>query len=172
MKVKRSVLFLALAALVAALFTFNYYLWQLQANKKQRIDGLRSQVALHLQENTTLDERNTILTTEVDMLRSPDSYFAFEEKAREDYGMIGQNETFFVLPESEMAGIADVPGLNEQSQPVLREPANHGQNTDQPALTLEALSDAEQTETGIPPNAGEVKPIAVSPVPLQLESLQ
>lgn len=116
MKRKRGFFFLALIATAAVLIGLNYFLWHLQADKKQRIEGLLAQVALHEQENQALGERNQTLDAEVQTLRSPDSFYAYEEQAREEYGMIGRNETFFVLPETEIADIPDIVGLNQMER--------------------------------------------------------
>ena len=110
---KRRFFFPALAATAAVLIGFDYALWRLQANKKQRIEGLRTQVVLYERENRSLEERNQILGVEVETLRSPDSFYTYEEQAREAYGMIGRNETFFLLPETETAGIPDIAGLGK-----------------------------------------------------------
>lgn len=114
MKRKRGFFFLTLAATAAILLGLNYFLWHLQADKKQRIEGLSAQIALHKQENLSLEERNQTLGAEVQTLRSPDSFYAYEEQAREEYGMIGRNETFFVLPETEIADLPDIVGLNNR----------------------------------------------------------
>lgn len=165
---KKTFLYLALLALAAVLVFLNYGLWQLQAEKKGRIEGLSTQIALHKRENHALNDRNDALRVEVDNLRSPDSYYSYEEKAREDYGMIGKNETYFVLPASELAGIADVPGLQDTEK-------NNGQVQETPLpLPANTLS-LESVETLDPvpaPRQTPNDPIPVVPVPLQLESLQ
>jgi len=56
-------------------------------------DGIEVQV----QENDRLRERNRILATEVDGLKS--GLDAVEERAREDLGMIKPGETFFMVVE-------------------------------------------------------------------------
>ena len=112
----------------------------------------------------------------MDSLKSPDAYRVYEEKAREDYGMIGKNETYFVLPDNEMANIPGIPGLVEREKRqkaanlLLAAPQLPGnarplhQN-----LTLESVNPATDG-TGNDDNT--VAPIPVSPVPLQLEALQ
>lgn len=155
--IKRAVLYGLMLLIIAALVWLNYYLWETQRVKKQRIEGLQTQVGLHAQENKALADRNEALLVEVENLRSPDAYYAYEEKAREDYGMIGQNETYFVLPESELAGLPDVPGLAPDSVAVV--------NPGQPSIELESIDDGVAPDT-----ATEIIP--VSPLPLQLESMQ
>lgn len=156
---KRVVLYGTMLAIIAALVGLNYYLWGTQHEKKQRIEGLQTQISLHQAENKNLADRNDALLVEVENLRSPDAYFAYEEKAREDYGMIGQNETYFVLPDSELASLPDVPGLAPDPVAIV--------NPDQSAIELESVD----TESSTPPTS-TAEIIPVSPLPLQLESIQ
>ena len=140
---KRRLLFFALVTTVVVLVAGDYYLFRLQTAKKQRIEGLRAQVALHERENQTLEERNQTLGAEVQTLRSPDAFHAYEEKAREAYGMIGRNETFFVLPQAEIAGIPDIAGLDKKKRRKQATPPPAGGGGT--ALQLESLSrSAEQ----------------------------
>ncbi len=133
-------LFVALVMTVAVLVVGDYYLFRLQAAKKHRIEGLRAQVVLHERENQTLEERNQTLGAEVQTLRSPDAFNAYEEKAREAYGMIGRNETFFVLPQAEITGIPDVAGLDKEKRREQAAPPSAGVADGGTALQLESLS--------------------------------
>lgn len=165
---KKTLVYLALLAIAAVLVFLNYRLWHLQAEKKERIEGLQTQITLHQRENHGLNDRNDALRVEVDNLRSPDSHYSYEEKAREDYGMIGKNETYFVLPASELAGIPGVEGLAERTE--------KGANVSEapmhlPANTL-SLESVEGVESAPVPRQTTDDPIPVIPVPLQLESLQ
>ena len=148
----------------------------MQNRTQEHIADLRQQVGLHLRENKLLNDRNDALRINVDSLKSPDAYRVYEEKAREDYGMIGKNETYFVLPDSEMANIPDIPGLVEREKrqkaanlllaaPQLPGNARH---LDQ-KLTLESVNPATDDTDN---DDQTVAPIPVSPVPLQLEALQ
>ncbi|MDO4777196.1 MAG: septum formation initiator family protein [Cardiobacteriaceae bacterium] len=165
---KKNLVYLALLVIAAVLVFLNYRLWQLQAEKKGRIEGLQTQVALHQRENHGLNDRNDALRVEVENLRSPDSHYSYEEKAREDYGMIGKNETYFVLPASELAGIPGVEGLVEKK----RDGASASEAPmPLPANTL-SLESVEGVEAAPVPRQTTDDPIPVTPVPLQLESLQ
>ena len=155
---KRVGLYGLMLLIIAVLVWLNYYLWATQHEKKQRIEGLQTQINLHQSENKSLADRNDALLVEVENLRSPDAYFAYEEKAREDYGMIGQNETYFVLPDSELASLPDVPGLAPDPVTIM--------NPDQSSIELESI---ESNATATPVTT-EILP--VSPLPLQLESIQ
>lgn len=155
---KRAVLYGLMLLIIAALVWLNYYLWDTQHEKKQRIEGLQTQINLHQSQNKTLADRNDALLVEVENLRSPDAYFAYEEKAREDYGMIGQNETYFVLPDSELESLPDVPGLAPDPVAIM--------NPDQSSIELESVD----SNTAAPSATTEIIP--VSPLPLQLESIQ
>ena len=177
--IKKSIVYLMLLALVAVLGMVNLYLWHLERNTRHRIADLQQQVGLHLRENKQLNDRNDALRIDVENLRSPDSYYSYEEKAREDYGMIGKNETYFVLPDSEIASIPDIPGLAEKEQrykpgaAVLPLPMDTPQNRQQ--LVLEAIKEenASSEEGAVPaPVNKNVEQIPVVPIPLKLESAQ
>ena len=173
---KRAFIYLTLLAIALSLGLINAYLWRLQNRTQEHIADLRQQVGLHLRENKLLNDRNDALRINVDSLKSPDAYRVYEEKAREDYGMIGKNETYFVLPDSEMANIPDIPGLVEREK--RQKAANllfaapqlpgNARPLDQ-KLTLESVNPATDS-TGNDDKT--VAPIPVSPVPLQLEALQ
>ena len=174
--IKKSFVYLMLLAVAAVLLLVNLYLWHLERNTQHRIADLQQQVGLHLRENKQLNDRNDALRIDVENLRSPNSYYSYEEKAREDYGMIGKNETYFVLPDSEMANIPDIPGLVERAKRqkaanlLLAAPQLPGnaRPLDQ-KLTLESVNPATD---GTGNDDKTVAPIPVSPVPLQLEALQ
>lgn len=89
----------ALLAILVLLFGFLQYklwiaegrlqdLWQLE----QRIDTLKS-------ENKALLQRNNALQAEVQNLKSGED--VIEEKARQELGLIGQDETFFQYIETD-----------------------------------------------------------------------
>lgn len=166
---KKGLVYLALLAIAAVLGFLNIRLWQLQAEKKSRIEGLQTQIALHERENHGLNDRNDALRIEVDNLRSPDSYYSYEEKAREDYGMIGKNETYFVLPVNELAGIGDVPGLAEKAKNLANIPREAPKILPANTLSLESVDALAPVPA---PQQTPDTPIPVTPVPLQLESLQ
>jgi hypothetical protein len=177
--IKKSFVYLMLLAVAAVLLLVNLYLWHLERNTQHRIADLQQQVGLHLRENKQLNDRNDALRIDVENLRSPDSYYSYEEKAREDYGMIGKNETYFVLPDSEIASIPDIPGLAEKEQrykpgaAVLPLPMDTPQNRQQ--LVLEAIKEenASSEEGAVPaPVNKNVEQIPVVPIPLKLESAQ
>ena len=177
--IKKSFVYLMLLAVAAVLLLVNLYLWHLERNTQHRIADLQQQVGVHLRENKQLNDRNDALRLDVENLRSPDSYYAYEEKAREDYGMIGKNETYFVLPDSEIASIPDIPGLAEKEQrykpgaAVLPLPMDTPQNRQQ--LVLEAIKEenASSEEGAVPaPVNKNVEQIPVVPIPLKLESAQ
>ena len=174
--IKKSFFFMMLMVVAAALLVFNLYLRRLESNTQHHIADLQQQVGLHLRENKMLNDRNDALRLEVENLRSPDSYYSYEEKAREDYGMIGKNETYFVLPDSEIASVPDIPGLAEKERH--RDPAT-GAILSPPALPANAqmikqlkLESIEEDDSAPTPANKNVEQIPVTPVPLQLDSLQ
>ncbi|UJF25289.1 septum formation initiator family protein [Suttonella sp. R2A3] len=154
---KRTLFYSILLVLIALLVGVNMYLMRQQDTQEQRIEGLKTQIGYHSEENQALSDRNEALLVDIESLRSPDAYHAYEEKAREDYGMIGQNETYFVLPDSELASLPDVPGLAPDPVVVV--------NPDESSLRLESIEEP----TGA---AVQAETIPVTPLPLQLESLQ
>ncbi|MBR1375596.1 MAG: septum formation initiator family protein [Cardiobacteriaceae bacterium] len=107
-----TVLSLFLVVMTAILGAVNYYLWLLQEDKKQSISDLQQQVETQTEENRLLAERNQYKSDEVNILRSPDAFYIYEEKLRQDYGMVGKNETFFVLNEAAYSDVQDVAGLS------------------------------------------------------------
>lgn len=167
-----------LLLIALALAALNYYLWRLQENKRQYISGLETQVLLHEKENQQLTARNQRKAQEVETLRSPESFFIYEEKARKEYGMIGENETFFMLRDEETAHIADIQGLPDMSDnplgaEIMRD-SSAVPSGDIQHLQLEALND-DFTAPEIEPasRAAEAATVVLPEVPpLQLESLQ
>lgn len=60
-------------------------------------NALKDQVAKQLEENQTLKQRNKILYADIDDLKAGQE--AIEERARNELGMIKENETFFrIIP--------------------------------------------------------------------------
>jgi cell division protein FtsB len=87
------VLALILAALVLAL---QYPLW-FGKGGWLRVRELSRQAEVQGEENRRLKARNEALDAEVRSLK--DGYEAIEERARQDLGMIRQDEVFFEFPE-------------------------------------------------------------------------
>jgi cell division protein FtsB len=58
---------------------------------------LRAQVERQRERAELLDERNRLLTAEVLALK--DGYAAVEARARTDLGMVGPDETFYLVPD-------------------------------------------------------------------------
>lgn len=140
--------YLVFIAILVGLVALNYALSQRTFAQKQRIEGLQLQVNAHERQNRQLQDRNDALIVDVDNLRSQGAYYVYEEKARENYGLIGQNETFFFLPAKEVATLPDIPGLPDHPEGSPFSPFG------------QMLPDA-------PPST-----IPVAPIPLQLESLK
>lgn len=105
--------YLFLIIIAALLALLNVYLWQLQDDKKSKIRELSEQVSYFNTQNERLKARNKTLDLDLQTLQSPDSFYTYEEKAREEYGMIGQDETFFVLPQEELNALPDLAALQE-----------------------------------------------------------
>jgi cell division protein FtsB len=88
-----------------ALLLLQYRLW-LSPDGMQNVWQLRTAEHAQQDQNAALSERNRQLAAEVRDLKQ--GYAALEERARNDLGMIGNNETFYqVVPASSgSAGLA------------------------------------------------------------------
>jgi len=82
------------AALASSVLLLQYRLW-LSDDGLSEVLRLRAAVSAQQTENARLSERNRRLAAEVRDLKQ--GYAALEERARNDLGMIGGNETFFQL---------------------------------------------------------------------------
>jgi cell division protein FtsB len=92
---------LVVAVLVVLLGLLQLRLW-VSEDGFRGVAQLRGQVAAQRGENRRLAERNRRLDAEVADLRQ--GFSALEERARSDLGLIGPNESFFII-----AGKADAP---------------------------------------------------------------
>ena len=91
------------AALLTALLLLQYRLW-LSGDGLGEVLRLEAAVGAQRVENARLSERNRQLAAEVRDLKQ--GYAALEERARNDLGMIGGNETFFQVAPDGRAGSA------------------------------------------------------------------
>lgn len=83
-------------ALALMLVLLQYRLW-FGKNSVPDYVALRQQVAQQLEANAKLKQRNKLLYADIDDLKS--GLEAVEERARNELGMIKQNETFFrIIP--------------------------------------------------------------------------
>ncbi len=91
------------AALVLAAFVLlvilNVRVWQKDHKKEQQISALQQELAYQLEENAKVSAINEDLRLKVQSL-SKSSKEAIEEKAREDFGMVREDETFYYFDES------------------------------------------------------------------------
>jgi len=86
------------AALLALLVGLQYRLW-LSDDGIRGVITLKSAVTAQVSENEKLTRRNGQLVAEVHDLK--EGMAALEERARNDLGMIGTNETFFQVVDGE-----------------------------------------------------------------------
>ncbi len=87
------------AALGLVLLLLQYRLW-FSSDGVSELWQLRSATNTQHEQNEALSERNRQLAAEVRDLKQ--GYAALEERARNDLGMIGRNETFYqVVPGSQ-----------------------------------------------------------------------
>jgi cell division protein FtsB len=86
------------AAMLLVLIGLQYRLW-ISDDGVRSVIGLKRSVAAQLAENGTLVRRNDQLAAEVKDLK--EGMTALEERARNDLGMIGSNETFFQVVDAD-----------------------------------------------------------------------
>ena len=88
--------------LLTAVIALQYRLW-VSPNGMRDVWRTEKAIAVQVEENARLKERNRTLAAEVRDLK--EGRAAIEERARTDLGMIGSNETFFqVVPPAPVAG--------------------------------------------------------------------
>jgi len=78
--------------LLVMILALQYRLWMADGGMRE-VWRLRKEVAVQVDENSKLKERNRNLAAEVLDLKKGKA--AIEERARADLGMVGANETFF-----------------------------------------------------------------------------
>jgi cell division protein FtsB len=101
---------LIIAVLVLMLLGLQYRLWVGEGSMAHRVE-LQDKIELQEAENDTLRERNRILAMEVEALKT--NLDAVEERAREQMGMIKQDETFFMIVDSEEKNKSSGAGTQE-----------------------------------------------------------
>jgi len=89
------------AALVLVLVCLQYRLW-LGEDGARSLSRLNHSVAEQTAENHSLSQRNEQLKAEVKDLK--EGLSALEERARNDLGMIGSNETFYQVADGASGG--------------------------------------------------------------------
>ncbi|MBE8718002.1 septum formation initiator family protein [Cellvibrio polysaccharolyticus] len=80
--------------LLILLCALQYRLWVSEGSLAD-VQRLESEITVQQTENDRLRERNRVLEVEVENLKS--GLDSIEERARSDIGMIGENETFFMV---------------------------------------------------------------------------
>lgn len=87
-----------IAVLVALLIGLQYRLWIGEGSLAHNV-ALQKEIDRQKAENTRLIERNKLLEAEVAALKN--GYDVIEEKARNDLGMIREDETLFMIVEDD-----------------------------------------------------------------------
>ena len=87
---------LVIGSLTLALAVFQYQIW-FGASSVRSLSSLEAQLEAQQAVNEALRERNRALTIEVIDLRTGDE--ALEERARAELGLIGNDETFYLIVE-------------------------------------------------------------------------
>ena len=83
-----------LVSMTLLMLSLQYRLW-VGEGSLAHASGLKEQVQRMQSENRSISQRNDILKAEIIDLRS--GLDAIEEKARSEFGLVKQNETFFLL---------------------------------------------------------------------------
>ena len=83
-----------LVSMTLLMLSLQYRLW-VGEGSLAHASGLKEQVQRMQSENRSMSKRNAILKAEIIDFRS--GLDAIEEKARSDFGLVKQNETFFLL---------------------------------------------------------------------------
>ena len=86
------------AILLLVLVLLQYRLW-VGEGSLAHIARLEADIAQQQAENQRLNERNKVLSIEVEALKNGSD--SIEERAREDMGMIRKGETFYMVVEDE-----------------------------------------------------------------------
>lgn len=102
-----------IAVLILILIGLQYRLW-IGDGSFADIDRLDEQVSVQELENAELEERNSTLISEVEELQT--GMDAIEEHARNELGLIREEETFFLIIEEES------PAVNAELTPDLSIP--------------------------------------------------
>ena len=98
--------------LIILLAALQYRLWVSEGSFSHRA-ALERQIERQRAENTRLRERNVVLATEVEALKS--GLDVIEERAREQMGMIKQDETFFMMIDADKKAAKTQSPLKYQS---------------------------------------------------------
>ena len=85
-----------IAVLIIALLVLQYRLWVGEGSIAHRVE-LSRMIEQQRTENELLRERNRLLALEVEALKQGTE--GIEERAREDLGLIKEDETFFMIIE-------------------------------------------------------------------------
>ncbi len=105
------------AALLLVLLALQYRLW-VSDDGVRSVMGLKRSVAAQRAENETLTRRNGQLAAEVKDLK--EGLAALEERARNDLGMIGANETFFRVVDADARAPVPSPPPARDARPPLQ----------------------------------------------------
>lgn len=122
--------------LAVMLLGLQYRLWFGEGSLAQKA-GLERQVEAQTARNEKLAERNRILTEEVIGLKS--GFDAVEERARTDLGMIKEDETFFLVVDSQLGQRGKTP------------PSPRADNIEDDADAEDEVADSIPSDLEVPP---------------------
>lgn len=84
--------------LFAILLVLNFSVWKKDRQQEIAIQSLQQELLIQQQENAAIAKINADLKEKIISLKRG-SYEMIEEEARNNWGMVGENETFFHLEE-------------------------------------------------------------------------
>ncbi len=79
---------------IIALVVLNWNMWSKEREQVKTIESLKRQLITQKQENTEMKTMNDDLRRRIDSLKRG-SVEMIEEEARDNFGMVGEGETFF-----------------------------------------------------------------------------
>lgn len=84
--------------LFVILLVLNFTVWQKDRAQEVAIKALQEELKIQQQENAVIAEMNADLKEKINSLKRG-SYEMIEEEARNNWGMVGEDETFYHLEE-------------------------------------------------------------------------
>ncbi len=98
------------ALLVVLLIALQIQVWQ----ERSRLKALDERLSVQVETNEALKARNDALFAEVQDLRL--GLDAIEERARAELGLVGENESFYLIVDPELAGEFNAIGQESMGQ--------------------------------------------------------
>jgi|GEM_PF-4420584 len=92
--IRASIKFIAVIVAIVILITLNIRIWHENIDQQTQIKALKKELHIEIDKNTRIALVNDNLKEKINSLKHGDTQ-AIEEEARKNFGMIGENETFY-----------------------------------------------------------------------------